>query len=273
MHQLTPEQLAEATALIRAKAQLPPVALSSLLRSEREDELINWMDEKQVEESYCLAETFVRTGLDTADLESIAANVPLNALSDVLSWLEVTLNADHLLKEIEEASARISQIVDSVKVYTHMDQAADRQWVDLQAGINSTLVMLSHRLNSKKIEVKKDFDEKLPQVRGIVTEMNQLWTNLIDNAIDAMNTGGQLELITRREGEFAVIKVIDNGTGIAPEIISKIFDPFFTTKEIGKGTGMGLDIANRIVMNHTGTIKVQSKPGYTQFTINFPLEG
>jgi signal transduction histidine kinase len=121
--------------------------------------------------------------------------------------------------------------------------------------------------------VIKDLEETLPQVRGIITELNQLWTNLIDNAIDAMNPGGRLEISTHKEGEFATVKITDNGSGIAPDIISKIFDPFFTTKEIGKGTGLGLDIVNRIVMNHSGTIKVESTPGRTQFTVNFPLEG
>jgi signal transduction histidine kinase len=133
--------------------------------------------------------------------------------------------------------------------------------------------MLSHKLNRKQVEVIRNFEESLPQVRGIITELNQLWTNLIDNAIDAMHTGGRLEIVTHKEGEFAVVKIIDNGSGIAPDVISKIFDPFFTTKEIGKGTGLGLDIVNRIVMNHSGTIKVDSIPGRTQFTINFPLEG
>jgi signal transduction histidine kinase len=243
------------------------------LQSEREDELISWMEEKGMEESWHLAETFVKTGLDLKDLEVVAALVPQKALSDLLSWLDSTLIISLLLKEIEEASGRISQIVDSVKVYTHMDQASDRQWVNLHTGINSTLSMLSHKLNTKQVEVIRNFDESLPQVRGIITELNQLWTNLIDNAIDAMHTGGRLEIVTHKEGEFAVVKIIDNGSGIAPDIISKIFDPFFTTKEIGKGTGLGLDIVNRIVMNHSGTIKVDSIPGHTQFTINFPLEG
>jgi signal transduction histidine kinase len=273
VHRLTPKQLSAVTNLIQAKSRQSPPALSSLVQSELEDELIQWLDEQEVEESWCLAETFVQTSITIADLESVAAQVPQKALSDVLSWLEVTLNAGRLLKEIEEASVRISGIVDSVKVYTHMDQASDRQWLDLHTGIESTLHMLSFKLKGKGIEVIKHFDENLPQVRGIISELNQLWTNLIDNAIDAMDTGGRLQIITHKEGVFAVVKIIDNGTGIAPDIISKIFDPFFTTKDIGKGTGLGLDIVNRIVMNHSGTIKVESKPGQTQFTVNFPLEG
>jgi signal transduction histidine kinase len=273
LHELSAQQLAEATALIQAKAQQPSPVFSSLRQSELEDELINWMDENDVAESIYLAETFVKTGLNLADLESVATQVPQKALSDVLSWLESTLLTNLLLKEIEEASGRISQIVDSVKVYTHMDQASDRQWVNLHTGIDSTLSMLNHKLTSKGIQVIKDMEANLPQVRGIITELNQLWTNLIDNAIDAMNQGGRLEISTHKEGEFATVKITDNGYGIAPDIISKIFDPFFTTKEIGKGTGLGLDIVNRIVMNHSGTIKVESIPGRTQFTVNFPLEG
>jgi signal transduction histidine kinase len=272
VHQLNPAQLTQVTALVQAKTGQTPPVLSSLRLSEKEEELIHWMDAREIEESWCLAETFVKTGLHIHDLETIAAQIPQKALADVLCWLETTLNTGSLLKEIQEASARISGIVDSVKIYTHMDQASDRQWVHLHTGIESTLKMLSHKLNSKQIEVVKNFEENMLQVRGIVTELNQLWTNLIDNAIDAMNTGGRLEITIWKEGEFALVKITDNGSGIAPGIISKIFDPFFTTKEIGKGTGLGLDIVNRIVQNYSGAIKVESIPGRTQFTINFPLE-
>jgi signal transduction histidine kinase len=271
-HQLTPQQLAESMAMVQARAQQSPSLRSSLQQSEQEDELINWMEDKGIEDGWNLAETFVKTGFSLPDMELLSTQVPQKSLPDVLSWLESTLITNLLLKEIEEASGRISQIVDSVKVYTHMDQASDRQWVNLHTGIDSTLRMLNHKLESKKIDVVRDFEETLPQVRGIVTELNQLWTNLADNAIDAMTSGGRLEISTRKEGGFAVVKIIDNGTGIAPDTISKIFDPFFTTKEIGKGTGLGLDIVNRIVMNHSGTINVDSVPGRTQFTVNFPLE-
>jgi signal transduction histidine kinase len=205
-------------------------------------------------------------------MDIIAAQIPASALSDVLDWLGVSLNCDQLLLEIEEASSRISTIVDSVKTYTHMDQASDRQWVELHTGLDSTLTMLNHKLKSKNIEVIRQYQEKLPPVRGIVNELNQLWTNLIDNAIDAMKEGGKLQIVTSKEGSFIIVKIIDNGAGISPEIISKIFDPFFTTKAIGQGTGLGLDIVNRIVMNHSATIKVDSVPGHTQFIISFPLE-
>jgi signal transduction histidine kinase len=271
-HQLTDAEFTEVTELIQTKARQPLPVLSSYQKSEKEEELINWMDGKEIEESWCLAETFVRSGIDIADLETIAAQTPAKALSDVLAWLETTLNMGSLVKEIQEASTRISGIVNSVKVYTHMDQASDRQWVNLHTGLDTTLGMLSYKLTSKQIQVQKRYAEELPQARGIITELNQLWTNLIDNAIDAMDTGGLLEISTHKEGSFAQVQITDNGTGIPPEIISKIFDPFFTTKEIGKGTGLGLDIVNRIVQNHSGTIQVESIPGRTQFTINFPLE-
>jgi signal transduction histidine kinase len=272
VHQLSPEQLDKVTALIKEKSLQTPPKLSSLQRSELEDELLGWMDDKEIEDAFCLAEVFVKTGLSVQDMDIIAAQIPASALSDVLDWLGVSLNCDQLLLEIEEASSRISTIVDSVKTYTHMDQASDRQWVELHTGLDSTLTMLNHKLKSKNIEVIRQYQEKLPPVRGIVNELNQLWTNLIDNAIDAMKEGGKLQIVTSKEGSFIIVKIIDNGAGISPEIISKIFDPFFTTKAIGQGTGLGLDIVNRIVMNHSATIKVDSVPGHTQFIISFPLE-
>lgn len=271
-HQLSPEQLDKVTALIKEKSLQTPPKLSSLQRSEREDELLGWLDEREVEDGFCLAEVFVKTGLSVQDMEAIAAQVPVSTLSDVFDWLGVSLNCDQLLQEIEESSSRISIIVDSVKTYTHMDQASDRQWVDLHTGLESTLAMLNHKLKSKNIEVIRQYQEKLPPVRGIVNELNQLWTNLIDNAIDAMKEGGKLQLATSKEGSFMLVKIIDNGVGIAPEILSKIFDPFFTTKAIGQGTGLGLDIVNRIVMNHSATIKVESVAGRTQFLVSFPME-
>ncbi|QHT70315.1 cyclic nucleotide-binding domain-containing protein [Rhodocytophaga rosea] len=271
-HQLTDEQLSAITKLIERKVRQTALKLSSLQQSEAEDELITWMEERQIEEPWCLAETFVKTGLHVEDLQAISQQVPASALSDVLDWVEMSLSNDCLLQEVEDSSSRISQIVDSVKVYTHMDQASDRQWVELHTGIDSTLLMMAHKLRSKNIEVVRQYGENVPPVRGIVSELNQLWTNLIDNAIDAMSVGGKLEIVTFHEGKMTVASFIDNGTGIVPEILSKIFDPFFTTKEIGKGTGMGLDISNRIAMNHNAVIRVESRPGRTQFSVNFPLE-
>jgi signal transduction histidine kinase len=271
-HQLTDEQLTAITKLIERKVKQTAPKLSSLQQSEVEDDLITWMEERQIEEPWCLAETFVKTGLGVEDMQAISQQVPTSALSDVLDWVEMSLNNDRLLQEVEDSSSRISQIVDSVKVYTHMDQASDRQWVELAAGIDSTLLMMGHKLKSKNIEITRQYEEKVPPVRGIVSELNQLWTNLIDNAIDAMAVGGRLEISTFHEGKMIVARIVDNGTGIAPEILSKIFDPFFTTKEIGKGTGMGLDIANRIAMNHNATIRVESRSGRTQFSVNFPKE-
>jgi signal transduction histidine kinase len=189
-----------------------------------------------------------------------------------LWWLESTLNLERLVNEIREASGRISDLIKSIKSYTHMDRSKDAQRIDLHEGISNTLVMLKHQLKNKAIQVEKSFAEDLPKVLAFPGELNQVWTNLIDNAVDAMEKNGILKLKTYLHRDKLFVEISDNGSGIPEDAVSKIFDPFYTTKGVGKGTGMGLDVVRRIVEHHKGHIEVTSKPGNTTFIISIPID-
>ena len=180
-----------------------------------------------------------------------------------------------MVEDIEQASGRIADLVCSVKTFTHMDRGQDKQLADIHTGIRNTLTMLGYKMRKGNISLVEEFDETLPQVNAMVGELNQVWTNVIDNALDAMepNQKGTLTIRTAREQSDVRVFITDDGPGIAPEILSRIFDPFFTTKEMGKGTGMGLEVVQRIVVQHKGSIKVESVPGRTEFVICLPVNG
>ena len=194
-------------------------------------------------------------------------------MSDFVTWFTAIIGAQNLARDIRAASGRITELVGSVKVYSHMDRAGDRERTDLREGIDSTLVMLGHKLKRKNITLERDYAPDLPPVSAFAGELNQVWTNLADNAIDAMSDHGVLRVETARDGGTAVVRVVDNGVGIPPEIQSRIFEAFFTTKPIGEGTGLGLDIVQRIVaQQHGGTVDVESAPGRTVFTVRLPID-
>ena len=246
--------------------------LSALERSECEDEMADWLDDRDVEESWMLADTFIDAGLKPDDLEAVTATLPEPAVPDMVNWLESTLAVDRLLGEIDAAAARISKLIASVKDYSHMDRAADRQPTDVLMGLESTLTMLGHKLKKKSIRIERAYAPELPHADAYPDELNQVWTNLIDNAIDAMDEGGTLRLEAETAGPTLVIRLIDDGHGIPPDIQSRIFEPFFTTKPIGEGTGLGLDIVHRIVHeHHDGDIRIESEPGRTVIEVLLPL--
>jgi signal transduction histidine kinase len=247
--------------------------MSALERSRLEQEVGTWLDDRGVRESWVLVEPLVDGGLRPEHLRAMADSAPPVALGDLFSWLAALLSAQRLAQDIRAASARISELVGSVKIYSHMDRAGDRERVDLREGLDSTLVMLGHKLKRKNITLERAYAPDLPRVNGFPGELNQVWTNLADNAIDAMPEHGVLRVETEREGGTAVVRVIDNGAGIPPEILSRIFEAFFTTKPVGEGTGLGLDIVQRIVaQQHGGRIDVESAPGRTVFTVRLPID-
>lgn len=248
------------------------VKLSMMERTNREDEIAEWLEDQGVDDGYEMAETFVSFGMTISDVEEIGEITKHQYVQPIFGWLNNVLTAERLVKDIEEASIRISELIQSVKTYTHMDKVGDKELSDIHTGINSTLIMLNHKLKEKKIQVVKNFQKDLPKIPLYVSEMNQVWTNLIDNAIDAMDQGGKLEISTHQEFQNVKIDVINNGSGISPDIISQIFDPFFTTKPVGKGTGLGLDIVKKIVDQHAGSIEVESNPGKTVFKLCFPAQ-
>ncbi|MBE9586370.1 GHKL domain-containing protein [Mucilaginibacter sp. JRF] len=246
--------------------------LGMLEKSSKEDEMMDWLEDHEVN-SYEMAETLVDVGFAVNDLDKLKLKVADDCVSPVLVWISNTLMTDKLVSDIEEASRRISELVTSVKNFTHMDMAADKQLVDIKEGIISTLKMMIYKIKKNNINMVKSFAEDLPKIMARPGDLNQVWTNLIDNALDAMesNGGDTLKISTQRDGSFVQIKITDNGPGIPEDIRSRIFDPFFTTKAMGKGTGMGLDVVSRIIQQHNGTVKVKSKPGETEFEVCLPL--
>ena len=269
---VTPEQVDAVNEIMYAKIQQSEKTTLSLMeRSSLEDEIADWLEEKNVEDSYDLAETFVAFGLTLQEMEKINKIVPDGFLSPVLVWVANNFNTERLVNDIEEAATRISNLVKAVKTYSHMDRAQEKEATDLHTGIRNTLTILNHKLKNKNIQVNENFQADLPPIKIFEGEMNQVWTNLIDNAIDAMDNGGKLELNTRQDREFVVVEIVDSGSGIPEDIIDSIFDPFFTTKPVGQGTGLGLDVVKKIIDQHNGQIKVHSAPGRTEARICLPI--
>jgi signal transduction histidine kinase len=243
--------------------------LSPLQRSEQEDGIADWLDDRQVDDSYDMAAILVSAGVSLDDLEALAGFVTGHQLAPMLSWLCTALHVAGLLDEVEESTRRISALVAAVKGYTYMDQAP-MQPVDIHQALENTITIMRSRL--RDVALVREYDPDLPLVMGRGVELNQVWTNLIDNAVDAMGGQGTLWLITRCENNFAMVEIADDGPGIPPEVLPRIFEPFFTTKEVGAGTGMGLDITYRIVTQHRGTIEVQRDDGRTRFIVRLPLD-
>jgi signal transduction histidine kinase len=250
-----------------AAEQLDPLA-----RSDREDDVAAWLDDHGVPDSYDVAGTLVDAGLDAAWLEGLARRVPAAALRPVVRSLTATATASTLIDQVERGTTRICELVAAVKSYSYRDQAP-LQEVDLHEGLESTLTMLGHKLRAG-VTIARAYDRALPRVCAYGSDLNQVWTNLIDNAVDAMDGKGELRIVTRLDGDDAVVEIGDTGRGIPPEIQPRIFEPFYTTKDVGQGSGLGLDIAYRIVVaQHHGDITVRSAPGDTVFTVRLPIAG
>jgi signal transduction histidine kinase len=249
--------------------------LSLKQRTHREDEIGEWLDENEIENSYEIAESFVDFNFKVENLDALKSYIPKQFLSTIFNWMSNKLVAEKMIQDIQESSKRIAELVSSVKTFTHMDRGQDKQYADIHIGITNTLTMLGYKIRKGNITVVEDFDRTLPEVKALIGELNQVWTNLIDNALDAMQPAGKgiLTIKTRRDREFVEVFIIDDGPGIPEDIQSQIFDPFFTTKEMGKGTGMGLEVVQRIVKQHRGSIKVKSTPGCTVFSVCFLIDG
>ncbi|MEY9810447.1 ATP-binding protein [Streptomyces albogriseolus] len=261
-------EIQERTAERVAKAP----ALSPLEASDREDLLSDWLDDHGVTEGWRIAPTFVQAGLDVGWLEQVAAAVDEETLPSAVGWLNYTVETELLMDEIQDSAARISHLVDAAKQYSQLDRAPF-QVADVHELLDSTLLMLSGKL--KGIRVAKEYDRALPRVPAYPAELNQVWTNLVDNAVAAMREAdgeGTLTVRTARENDRLLVEFGDTGPGIPAEIRDRVFDPFFTTKPVGEGTGLGLDISWRIVVNkHHGSLRFESEPGDTRFQVLLPL--
>ncbi|MHA4852588.1 ATP-binding protein [Rhodococcus sp. MSC1_016] len=261
-------RLQEEAAELVAKAP----TLTPLEAADREDQLGDWFDTHGVSGGWDLAPTFVQAGLDIPWLERIVASVDDDAVVEsTIRWLNYTIETELLMNEIADSTARVSTLVNAAKQYSQMDRAP-YQRVDLRELLDSSLVMLGRKIGDS-VAVVKDYDSSLPQVPAYAAELNQVWTNLIDNAVAAMQGHGTLTVRTRRDGDMALIEIGDTGPGVPEEIRSRIFEPFFTTKPVGEGTGLGLDISWRIVVKkHRGDLRVHSEPGDTRFQVRIPIE-
>ena len=243
---------------------------TTLQRMNDQDEIEEWL-EKNGLTTRETAETFSEYGFSPDELEVIRNDLGKDAFARVIPWLENLISSKRVIKDLAEASGRISNLVTSIKSHVHMDRTNDLQPTDIHQDIENTITLLGFKIREKNIEVSKNFCADLPEVPAYVGELNQVWTNLIDNAIFALEKNGRLTIETSCDHKNITVSVIDNGPGISKEILSRIFDPFFTTKKVGEGTGIGLDIVNRIVKHHNGDIKVKSEPGRTEFSVCFPL--
>ena len=272
-HDLSADQLAfitefEQQAIARQETASP---LGALEQSDREDALVSWLERQDVGEAWNVASHLAEAGINVETLALVLSKVGKEALGDVLSRVAAHLRTARLVQDIKAGTTRISELVGAIKEYSYMDQAS-RQEVDLHKGIENTLLILKHKLKKKNITVVKEYAEDLPRVTAFGSELNQLWTNLIVNAIEAMPEGGRLKVRTKLEPVDVMVEVRDNGPGIPPEVQARIFEPFFTTKPVGEGTGLGLDTSMRIVRRHHGNIRFETKPGDTCFQVRLPLK-
>ncbi|HEY9166069.1 MAG TPA: ATP-binding protein [Candidatus Kryptonia bacterium] len=245
--------------------------LTTLELMENEDELADWLEQSGFRDREA-AETFSESGFSASELQNILNDLGRDAFVLVIPWLENLLSSYRIVKDLKAASNRISKLVGSIKSHVNMDRTSDLQPTNIHKDIDDTLTLLGFKLRKKNIYVKKKFSEGMPAVPAYVGELNQVWTNLIDNAIFAMGNDGELSIETTHDNKEVTVRITDNGSGIPKEIISRIFDPFFTTKKVGEGTGIGLDIVSRVVKRHNGRIEVKSEPGKTEFAVHIPIE-
>jgi signal transduction histidine kinase len=238
-------------------------------RVEREEAIQSWLESYKVADAWKLSPTLADAGLTDAQLASFAA-VAGASLGPELTRFATLLEMERIAEELEHSSARISDLIKAVKEYSYMDQGP-LQEVDIERGLETTLTIMNHKLK-RGITVSRDYAPNLPKVMANGSELNQVWTNLIDNAADAMKGNGKLTIRTTRENDFVLVEIADNGAGIPPDAMSRIFDPFFTTKGVGEGTGLGLDVVNRIIRNVGGHVSVTSVPGDTRFQVRIPIQ-
>lgn len=266
---LSDAQLAAVDAIRKAcLAKAAAGVRSPIEQAEREEAIADWLQDHGLDAD--TAEALADTSVTLAALDQLAAAVEGPALRAVLRWAGAGCAVRALAAEIQEAAMRIAGLVAAIKGFTHMDQAMVAEPVELGAGLANTVAVLRAKAKQKSATVAVDLEEGLPRVRGFAGELNQIWGNLIDNALDAVPESGSVEVTAKRAGERVVVRVVDNGPGIPAAVRGQIFDPFFTTKAMGQGTGLGLDIVRRLVKHNDATIEVESQPGRTEFRVALP---
>lgn len=263
---ISPEQYAELDAL---RSEIAPADLDPLARADREQALATWLNHNHVARAWIIAPQLAAAGVDLEWCARAAAVLEGSALEPGLEWAASTFSVATLLAEMREATRRISELVAAVRSYTQMDRAS-MQHIDVTDGLDSTLVMLGHRLRG--VTIVREYGTDVPMIDAYAGELNQVWTNLIDNAVDAMGGSGTLHVATRVEDGEVVIEIRDTGSGMSPEVAARAFEAFYTTKDVGQGTGLGLDIARRIIAErHGGTISIDSRPVETTLRVELPV--
>lgn len=257
--------------LVNAKTKQEKQKMSALQKIEREDAIRDWVEQYCPDLECDITDTFIDAGFSDEDLEKIREGSDRNAFAQVLRWLENLLSSQRLINDLAEASSRVSNLVGAIKSHVHMDRTNELQLTNIHNDIDNTLTLLGYKLREKNITINKTYCTDLVEIPAYVGELNQVWTNIIDNAIYAVDKNGVLTIETTCNSKNVKVKIIDNGSGIPKDIMSRIFDPFFTTKKVGQGTGIGLDIVNRIIKRHNGEIKVYSEPGRTEFDVCIPV--
>ena len=242
----------------------------ALERADHEAALEAWLAEHGVADGYELAPALADAGIDAAWVERLLAFVPPEQQADVLTWVSSRLSANRIARELGDATTRISQLVQAVRAYSYLDQTPQQE-VDVHDLLESTLAILQHKISASHVTVVREYDSSLPHIDAHAPELNQVWTNLIDNAVAAAGEGGTVTLRTLRAGDYLVVEVEDDGPGVPDEIANRVFDAFFTTKEPGEGTGLGLDIAKRIVTRHRGELKLKPVESGACFQVLLPL--
>jgi signal transduction histidine kinase len=239
--------------------------------SDREEQLTAWLERNGVEEAWKIAPVLAEAGAKTEKLDDLKALLGPDLVGPAAKRIAAVITIFGLIQEIDNSTRRISDLVTAIKRYSYMDQSPIQE-VDLKEDLENTLKIFGHRLKTG-VTVVREYDPELPRICAYGGELNQVWTNLIDNAIDAMDGKGELRIHAFRELDNAIVEIGDNGPGVPQEIRSRIFEPFFTTKKVGAGTGLGLDTAMRIVRKHHGTLDLKSKPGDTRFRVRLPIKG
>jgi signal transduction histidine kinase len=267
--QITADQFS-ALDVLRQGVAGPDPGLDALARADREEALTDWLSDHGIIRAWSMAPALADAGIDIAWCERAAEVLPGEALRAAMEWVASTWSVSMLMTDVKESTGRISALVSSVRSYTQMDRAS-WQDIDLTDGLDSTLVMLGHQLK-RGVSVVKEYDPEVPHIQAYAGELNQVWTNLISNAIDAMDGSGVLRIGIRVDGEDVVVEIGDTGSGMAPEVAERAFEAFYTTKDVGQGTGLGLDIARRIVVErHGGEITINSEPGNTVLAVRLPI--
>jgi signal transduction histidine kinase len=270
-HTVTDAQVSAINRLHDLASERKGADLSPLIRSQGEEELGTWLEDHRVARAWDLAGTFADAGLVVEDLDRFAEEVPTSLQANALAWVACRLSVQRIVGEIASSSDRIAQLVGSVKTYSHMDRSPEHKPTDVREGIDNTLTLLGHKIKKKSIDLTRDYEDGLPLVSANAGELNQVWTNLVDNAIDAVQEGGKIRIEARSDEAHVTVNIIDDGHGIPEELRSRVFEPFFTTKRVGDGTGLGLDIAMRIVKTHRGSLAIASTWGQTTAQVQLPV--